>query len=94
MIPDYDMTIDGVEFDTLAQVQEADYSWYAEAVLRRKTDGAMFFFSDSGCSCSYFAEGATLADLEPIFSMAEAYRKSSERERLKRSYETRQTEWI
>lgn len=93
MIPDHTVTVsDGVQsirYDVIAHVDEDDYSWRASAVLRRPSDGALFYHEDCGCSCNYFGECVTTADLTPIFSMDEAYRLAgSDRDDLRRSFET------
>lgn len=92
MIPDHTVSVsDGVQrirYDVLAHVDENDYSWSASAVLQRPSDGALFWFTDAGCSCNYFGDGATTADLTPIQSMEEAYRLAgSDRDLLQRSFE-------
>lgn len=95
MIADWTLTLaDGVgevEFDVLAKVEDNDYSWSAEAVLRRKTDGALFFATDSGCSCYGFGELINVSDLKPLRKFEDALRLLDDpldRERLKRSFET------
>lgn len=97
MIPDFDMKLsDGVnevEFEVLAHVIDADYSWSAEAILRRKSDGALFFVTDGGCSCNYFGMYLTVADLEPIQKLSEAWAKSDDRERLRKSYKAKEIEY-
>ena len=91
MIDDFDLKLsDGdqtVKFAVVAHVEDNDYSWTADAVLRREADGALFFVTDSGCSCYHFGENLTVADLQPIFKIEEAYRLTDDREKLKRSYE-------
>jgi hypothetical protein len=97
MIPDFNITIsDGVqsiEFEVLAHVTDDDYSWSAEAILRRKSDGALFFASDAGCSCNYFMSDSTVADLTPIRSIPEAWKLSSDRVRLRKSYLAKEVEY-
>lgn len=97
MIPDHVVTItDGVadiQFDVIAKVEDADYEWSAEAILRRQVDGALFYFSDSGCSCTYFAESATVADLTLVHKVEEAYRIAHDRQNLKHSFETGEEVW-
>lgn len=89
MIADWTLTLsDGVNpiaFDVLAQVQDADYSWSAEAILRRQTDGALFFVTDGGCSCYSFGEYLTVADLTPIQRPEDALALTSDRENLEKS---------
>lgn len=91
MIADWTVSIsDGVrpvEFEVLALVQDADYSWSAEAVLRRPSDGAIFFVTDSGCSCNGFGEYLTVADLTLIRRFEDALPMTSDRARLQRSYD-------
>lgn len=82
-----------VEFDVLALVTDADYSWSAEAVLQRKSDGARFYVTDGGCSCNGFGEYLTVADLKPIHRMSEAYRMTDDPERLRKSYRAKATEY-
>jgi hypothetical protein len=93
MIPDYRIEIsDGVQpvaFNVVALVQDGDYSWSAEAVLSRVSDGALFFVTDAGCSCNGFAEYLTVADLQPLNKAEDAYKLTSDRERLQRSHESR-----
>ena len=43
-----------------------DYSWSAVGVFRRKSDGALFWATDSGCSCYGTWEQITEADLTPF----------------------------
>ena len=94
MTPDHHLSIsDGVNpvtFDVVAHVEDADYSWSAEAVLKRRPDGALFFVTDCGCSCNSFGEFLTVADLKPIRRISEAYKMTSDRENLERSYRTRE----
>jgi hypothetical protein len=77
-----------VMFDILAFVQDADYSWSAEAVLRRQVDGELFFVTDGGCSCSSFGEFITIADLVPIRKVEDALKLTDDRENLERSIRT------
>jgi hypothetical protein len=74
-----------VTFDILAYVQDADYSWSAEAVLRRQADGALFFVTDGGCSCNGFGEFITVADLQPIQKVEDALKLTDDRENMQRS---------
>lgn len=74
-----------VEFDILAFVQDADYSWSAEAVLRRQSDKALFFVADGGCSCNSFGEYITVADLVPIQKPEDALKLTTDRPNLERS---------
>lgn len=74
-----------VEFDILAFVQDADYSWSAEAVLRRQVDGALFYVEDEGCSCNSFGDYLTVADLKPIRRVEDALKLTSDRENMQRS---------
>jgi hypothetical protein len=53
------------------------YDWSADAILRREPDGQLFYFHDAGCSCNYFADSASAADLKPVYSIAEAIREVS-----------------
>lgn len=97
MIADHTVDVsDGVQtltFDVLAHVEDADYSWSAEAVLKRRPDGALFYFEDSGCSCYGFADSATVADLTPIHKFSEALALTRDRERLQKSYEQGEVEY-
>lgn len=97
MIPDHTVTlsdgVNGVEFDVVAEVNDDDYSWSATAVLSRKSDGALFFVTDGGCSCNYFGSDLSIADLKPLhaFKDARAHCSSAEEwQRLKQSHETRE----
>jgi hypothetical protein len=74
-----------VQFDILAFVMDADYSWSAEAVLRRQVDGALFFVTDSRCSCYGFGDGMTVADLKPIRRVEDALKLTDDRENMQRS---------
>ena len=97
MIADHTVELnDGVQpitFDVIAHVEDADYSWSAEAVLQRRPDGALFYVEDGGCSCSHFGEYLTTADLKPIHKFSEALTLTSDRERLQKSYDAREIEY-
>jgi hypothetical protein len=86
-----DQTIDlsdgvkNVTFDILAYVQDADYSWSAEAVLRRQVDGALFFVTDGGCSCNGFGDYINVSDLQPIRKVEDALKLTDDRENMQRS---------
>ena len=81
MILDHTIKLrDGVKeitFNVVAKVEDGDYSWSAEAVLKRRPDGAMFNVEDGGCSCNSLGEAITVADLKPIQTMWDAYRLTS-----------------
>lgn len=86
--------VNGVEFDVVAEVTDNDYSWSSSAVLRRLSDGALFYVEDSGCSCYGFGENITVADLKPIHRFAEALvLAGSDREQMQRSYELGEIEY-
>ncbi len=74
-------------FDIIAEVTDADYEWSTTAILRRPSDGALFYVTDSGCSCYGFGENIDVSDLQPVRSINEAVRKvdPGEQERLRRS---------
>lgn len=78
-----------VSFETVAFVQDADYSWGAEAILKRRADGALFYVTDGGCSCNSFGDYLTVADLKPIHSIDEGLRMAEDRPNLQKSYEQR-----
>lgn len=82
-----------VAFDVIAHVEDSDYSWSAEAVLKRKADGALFYVEDGGCSCNSFGEYLSVADLKPIQRVEDAYALTSDRVRLKKSYEQGEVEY-
>lgn len=90
MIYDWNLEISArggetVAFEVVGEVSLADYSWWTEAIVRRKSDGALFFLTDSGCSCYGFGDGMTTGDLEPIFSIEEGLRKSDHRTLMQKS---------
>jgi len=97
MIADHTVTLsDGVNnitFDVVAHVEDNDYSWNAEAVLKRRPDGALFYVEDSGCSCNGFGDYITVADLRPIHRFAEALLLTTDRERLEKSYLSKAVEY-
>lgn len=73
MIPDFNLKFDGVEYEVVAYVEGQDcYDWDVEAILRRKSDGALFLASDSGCSCNCF--GDTNPIQQQVYSIQEALR--------------------
>jgi hypothetical protein len=74
-----------VTFDILAYVADADYSWSAEAVLRRQADGALFYVEDGGCSCNGFGEYIDVSDLKPIRRVEDALKLTGDRENMQRS---------
>lgn len=88
---------DGVNpatFDVVAEVTDNDYEWASSAVLRRPSDGALFYVEDSGCSCYGFGENITVADLKPIHRFAEALvLAGSDREAMQRSYDQGEIEY-
>jgi len=44
-----------------------DYSWNIESLVRRDSDGSLWYFDDGGCSCSGPFEGVTFpADFIPV----------------------------
>lgn len=95
MIPDFNLTInDGpeqVEFNVLGYVDTGSgWDWSVEALIERADDKALFLTSDGGCSCNYFGDYLTVADLTPVFSIAEAMRLSRDRSALERSIAARE----
>lgn len=95
MINDYSTVrvsdgVTAVEFEVIAETGEYDYSWWVTAVIRRKTDGALFLVNDGGCSCYGFGEDLTVADLKPVESFEAALRhkdvSADTRAGLQRSY--------
>lgn len=88
------LTLSGTEFEIVAGWQDGDYSWSAEAVLKRETDGALFFVEDGGCSCNGFGEYITVADLKPIRKVRDALKLTSDRESMKRAIEVEEDGWV
>lgn len=89
MIPNFDMNIEGIEYDVIGYVDTGSgYEWSVTALLRRKSDRALFLASDSGCSCSYFGEYSPID--QQVHSVDEALSKVdvAVRSKLKRSIET------
>ncbi|MGZ0151859.1 DUF7574 domain-containing protein [Kribbella sp. WER1] len=75
-----------VVFDVLARVCEGGWDWSEEAIIRRTSDGALFYVSDSGCSCSSFGDNLTTADLIPLRTVEGGFRKAVNRADMRRSY--------
>jgi hypothetical protein len=83
---------DGTEYVVVGMVDSGGYEWYAEAILARQADGALFYVSDSGCSCNTFGDYGL--DLTPLKDMAHGLRESTNREAMQRSIDARgETEW-
>jgi hypothetical protein len=66
-------TVESTTFEIVASAYQSDLSYaFHDALLLKDDEGNLFYFEDSGCSCTYFGEDATLADLTPVKSAAEA----------------------
>lgn len=74
------ITHDGITFFIIGAVEDNDYDWSAEAILKRESDGQLFWATDSGCSCYAFGDGL---ELEPIYSIDEGLRKCAQLDRPK-----------
>lgn len=72
--------------ERVAEIQwgEPDYSFDLTCVLRRTSDGTLWYASDSGCSCPSPFEDAyewdRLFNLEPLAPPAEDYRQPNPQE--------------
>jgi len=55
------------------------YEFDITAVLRRVSDGAFFYVSDSGCSCPCPFENTKLSDLTPLDSLEEFQKYCADR---------------
>lgn len=74
----------GTVYEVVAAAGDYDYSWSEEVILRRESDGALFYTQDSGCSCTYFGEGGDLS-LTPVRTYREALSLAHNREKLDQS---------
>lgn len=63
--------LDGGKYETLENIEWRYESWEYDQteIYRRRSDGALFHASDSGCSCPMPFEYVTEADLKPIRTM-------------------------
>lgn len=59
--------IEGKEFEIVVLVEDGGYDWDADSLLR-DSSGQLYYFTDSGCSCTSFADYAKLTDLTPVAS--------------------------
>lgn len=84
---------DGTEYVVLGMVDSGGgYDWSVEAIFARKSDGRLFYTSDSGCSCNYFGDYGF--SLTPLDDVQHGLRESSNREAMQRSLDARgETEW-
>jgi hypothetical protein len=67
-------TIEGQKFEVVDQITDNwdSYDWHEAAILRGP-DGKLYWYEDSGCSCSYFGMDLNeISDLTPIKNWQEA----------------------
>lgn len=73
------MVVGKTTYEIVAEADESglSYEWHT-AVLLRDGEGNLFYLSGSGCSCNYFGDYETEADLVPVKSLAEAVELAKE----------------
>lgn len=73
MIYDHEagLTVEDHRFTIIASAGEYGYDWNESALLR-SPEGKLYYFTDSGCSCSSFGDWVKFGDLEPVETWQEA----------------------
>ena len=73
MIYNDSVTLNGQVFEVVESINEDwGYDWHDGAIYR-DADGQLYWYEDSGCSCSYFGEDLnSVDDLTPIANWQEA----------------------
>lgn len=57
---------EGATHELVLEMDEGGYSWSAVGIFKRHSDGALFWSTDSGCSCSSAWDRTSDGDLEPL----------------------------